>query len=65
MARRRVRVTFTIPKELAEEFDRTYAKLVLIGKKTPKSRIVEEAIREKLKEFKEELEKAQSGESVE
>jgi len=59
LGRRRIRVTFTIPKELADEFDKIYAKLVLSGKKTPKSRIVEEAIKEKLKELKKELEQQQ------
>ena len=52
----KVRITFFLPKEIVEKLDRVYAKLLLDGKKIPKSRIVEEALKEKLEKLEKELE---------
>ena len=53
----KVRITFFLSKEVVEKLDRVYAKLLLEGRKIPKSQIVEEALREKLKKLEKELER--------
>jgi transcriptional regulator of NAD metabolism len=53
----KVKVNFLLSKEIVEKLDRVYAKLMLSGKKIPKSHIVEEALREKLERIERELKK--------
>jgi len=47
----KVKVNFFLSKEVVEKLEEVYAKLLLKGEKVKKSHIVEEALREKLKEL--------------